>query len=328
MTKYIIEGNINFQEELYKLLDEESDNEDEMCQITGLPLKDKFVTLECNHHFNYDALYKEIYKQKYEFKTYDITHLSKKDLQKFRDSKLDYFIKCPYCRNLQFTVLPYYKDLNLKEIYGINSLDKPLPNLQTNNNNNNYKSSSEPYYGSLNYTFKLYGTIFKFGTCCQLNNLYTHGNSKCMHQYVSTIPNTELAYCKYHYRNGLKNYKMSEKKKIMEEKSNLKKEREEKINERKKLLEEKNAEREAKGLTPLKRLPIIQKKIENVVEQGQPIQSYVPEQEQLGCTAILKSGPNKGKECGCKKIATNGLCKRHVAKEEINNELKFDKNVL
>jgi hypothetical protein len=139
-----------------------------------------------------------------------------------------------------------------------------------------------------------------------------------MHQYVSTIPNTELAYCKYHYRNGLKNYKMSEKKKIMEEK----------INERKKLLEEKNAEREAKGLTPLKRLPIIKKKIENVVEQGQPIQSYVPEQEQLGCTAILKSGPNKGKECGCKKIATNGLCKRHVAKEEINNELKFDKNVL
>ena len=31
MSKYTIEGNINFQEELYKLLDEESDNEDELC---------------------------------------------------------------------------------------------------------------------------------------------------------------------------------------------------------------------------------------------------------------------------------------------------------
>ena len=120
MSKYTIEGNINFQEELYKLLDEESDNEDELCQITGLPLKDKFVTLECNHHFNYDAVYKEIYKQKYEFKTYDLNSLQKNDLQKFRDSKLDYFIKCPYCRNLQFTILPYYEELGLKEIYGIN----------------------------------------------------------------------------------------------------------------------------------------------------------------------------------------------------------------
>ena len=67
MSKYTIEGNINFQEELYKLLDEDSENEDELCQISGLPLKDKFITLECNHHFNYDALYREIYKQKYEF---------------------------------------------------------------------------------------------------------------------------------------------------------------------------------------------------------------------------------------------------------------------
>ena len=39
MSKYVIEGNINFNQELYKLLDEDSDNEDELCQITGLELK-------------------------------------------------------------------------------------------------------------------------------------------------------------------------------------------------------------------------------------------------------------------------------------------------
>jgi hypothetical protein len=321
MTKYTIEGNINFQEELYKLLDEESDNEDECCQITGLPLKDKYVTLECNHHFNYDAVYKEIYKQKYEFRTYEPHTLSKKDLQKFRYSKLDYFIKCPYCRNLQFTILPYYKELGLKEIYGINSLDKTLPNTVILYNNH----SSGPYYGDQNYTFNMYGVTFKYGNCCQLLN---NCGVKCTVKYVATIPNTPLSYCKHHYRGGLREYKKSEKNKIMAAKAAVYKEKQEKMNEQKKLLEEKNAEREAKGLPPLKRLPIIKKKIENVVEQGQTIQNYVPEQEQICCKAVLKSGSNKGKECGCKKIEANGLCKRHSPKDEINNELKVDKNVL
>jgi hypothetical protein len=325
MSKYTIEGNINFQEELYKLLDEESDNEDECCQITGLPLKDKYVNLECNHHFNYDALYKEIYKQKYEFRTYDVNSLQKKDLQKFRDSKLDYFIKCPYCRNLQFTVLPYYKELGLKEIYGINSLDKNLPNtiiMYNSGQTSNYNSG--PYYGDPNYTFNMYGTTFKFGECCQSINSF---GDKCIYKYVAPISNTHLLYCKYHYRTGLRNHKMSERKKLKELKAQVAKEREEKINERKKLLEEKNAEREAKGLPPLKRLPIIKKKVENVVEQGQTIQAYVPE-EDVGCKAILKSGPNKGKECGCKKIEANGLCKRHLPKEEIKDEFQAVKNVL
>ena len=60
MSKYTIEGNINFQDELYKLLDVDSDDEEELCQITGIKLTDKHVILECKHHFNYDALYKEI----------------------------------------------------------------------------------------------------------------------------------------------------------------------------------------------------------------------------------------------------------------------------
>jgi hypothetical protein len=323
MSKYTIEGNINFQEELYKLLDEESDNEDELCQITGLPLKDKFVTLECNHHFNYDALYKEIYKQKYEFRTYDVNALSKNDLQKFRDSKLDYFIKCPYCRNLQFTILPYYEELGLKEIYGINSLDKTLPNTIITHNSGETSNYHSGLYGDPNYTFNMYGVTFKYGNNCPVINKFGY---KCGNKYFANIPNTQLLYCKYHYGKGLRNHKMSERKKLNELKAQVAKEREEKMNERKKLLEEMNVEREAKGLPPLKRLPIIKKKVENVVEQGQTIQAYVPEQEQIGCKAILKTGPNKGKECGCKKIEANGLCKRHCPKNEINDELKVDTN--
>ena len=44
----------------------------------------------------------------------------------------------------------------------------------------------------------------------------------------------------------------------------------------------------------------------------------MPEQEQekkVGCKSILKTGVNKGKQCGCQKINENGFCKRHSVKE-------------
>jgi hypothetical protein len=346
MSTYIIEGNLNFQEELYKLLDEETDNEDELCQITGLQLDDKYVMLECKHHFNYDTLYREICKQKYEFKTYERNSLTNKDQQKVHDSKLDYFIKCPYCRNIQFTILPYYKELGLAELYGINSLDKNLLNTIIMNNSRKPCSS-----------FNIHGITFIHGKSCKKINEFGYN---CSSKYVATIPNTNLDYCNAHYKGGLKSYKMDEKKKIMDIKILAKKEKENKLNEKKKLLEEKNCERTEKGLPPLKRLIIIQKKIENIVEQQkETIQNYIPEEhlkrlliikkkienvveqqketiqnyipeEQLGCMELLKSGPNKGKRCGCKKIDTNSLCKRHSTntKEPAINELKFHKNVL
>ena len=309
MLKYTIEGNVNFQDELYKLLDIDSDDEDKLCQITGAPLTDKHVILECNHHFNYHALYKEIYNQKYNFKTYDISTLTQKNKQKFKDSKLDYYIKCPYCRNIQFTILPYYKEIGLKEIYGINSLDKTLPNSivicgSSYGNIESFSSSS-----SDNYTYKLYGQIFKKGNCCEKINSF---GDECPHKYVTLISETQLYYCKNHYKEAIKSVKMSEKKKIMDAKLADKKEREDKLNEKKKLLEEQNAERVKNGLLPLKRIKI---KVENIVEhQSHVIQNYISEEEIEGCNAILKTGTNKGKLCGCKKIENNGLCKRHIVK--------------
>jgi hypothetical protein len=314
MTKYILEGNINFQEELGKLLDEESDNEDECCQITGASLKDKYVTLECNHHFNYEALYKEIYRQKYEFNTYDLNSLSKTDKEKFINSNLDYFIRCPYCRNLQFTVLPYYKELEFPQLYGINSLDKTLPRTillkYPQINVKQYTNSYKYHYGHPKYEFTSFGVKFKYGQCCQVIN---EAGVKCSTTYVSEIPSTSLLYCRGHYRSALK---MFQKKKQMEVKA---KEKEDKINEKIKLLEEMNAERAALGRPPLKHLPIKKvKAVKNIVKQGQSIQDYNPEDEldikQIGCKEILKTGLNKGNPCGCKKILDNGLCKRHSPK--------------
>jgi hypothetical protein len=312
MLKYTIEENINFNDELYKLLDLDSDDEDNLCQITGGQLTDKHVILECNHHFNYDAIYKEIYNQKYKFKTYDIATLTQKNKLKFLDSGLDYYIKCPYCRNIQFTILPYYEELGLKQIYGINSLDKTLPNSIVISGSStpfdNYKNTNIN-----NYTYNLYGQIFKKGNCCEKINSF---GDECTHCYVTQIPETQLYYCKNHYRVAIKSLKMSKKKQIMDAKLLNKKEREDKLLEKKKLLEEQNTERVKNGLLPLKQ---IKPKVENIVEhQPHVIEQYISEEGLEGCNAILKTGTNKGKLCGCKKIETNGLCKRHSPK--INNK--------
>jgi hypothetical protein len=315
MSKYTIEGNINFYDELFKSLDDiDSDDDTTLCQITSLPLVDKSVTLECSHHFNYDALYREICRQKFYFKTYDVITLTKTEKQKFNDSALDYFIKCPYCRSIQFTILPYYEELALEKKYGINSLDKSLPNSLLIYND------CGPYYGSDNYIFNMYGQLFKKGQCC---------STLCQTKYVAAIPGTTTLYCKLHYRNAIKLHKVSlknlaladknkQKEDKLEEMKKIIDERKKIIDERKKIFDERNAERATKGLPPLKRLPIIKKKLENEIQESQPIGQYVPdvdEQVKTGCTTILKSGPNKGTQCCCKTVNENGICKRHVSKD-------------
>lgn len=325
MPIHKIEGGLNFYDELYKSLDEsEGEDETNICQITSLPLVNNAITLQCNHRFNYDALYKEIYTQKFHFKTYDYHNLlSKKERMKIKKSQCDYFIRCPYCRNIQFEVLPYYEELGLEKIYGINSIDivdKQLTNTNTNINNPSLHSNKLD-----NITFTYLGATFKKGQCCFIYKTYLD-NYQCTESFVTTLPETNTCYCKYHYTMFLKNDKKEKKKQALDEKNKLKEDlkhkKEEILNQRKKLFEEKNIERVAKGLPLLKRLPTIKKEVENkVLEQNNLIGHYVPEEEHnqtQSCKIILKSGPNKGKQCSCKTINENGLCKRHSPKNDEN----------
>lgn len=334
MQKYNIEGNINFYDELFKSLDADSDDEATLCQITSFPLEQNSVTLECNHKFNYEPLYKEICRQKFNFKTYDFNMLTKQDQIKVKNSNLDYFIKCPYCRNIQFTVLPYYQELKLEKRYGINSLDDSLPDKPKHKHFSNITC----HYGSDDYTFYSYGKLFKKGQCC-----FQKEHKLCTGLYVAPVENTNVSFCRFHYRIGIKKLKYEEKeKKIAEKEKKIAekfKEKQSMLEERQKLLDEKNAERLAKGLLPLKRLPVVKKKLQNVVQKVQHIGEYIPdkeedqedekiqekeedkEQENIGCKSILKSGPNKGLKCGCKKINEHGLCKRHSTNYLIKNDL-------
>ena len=89
--------------------------DDNLCLITKEKLTEP-VKLECNHTFNYKPLLNEIINQK-----------SKKNYTE--TTKLKYNqIKCPYCRNVQNKLLPYFN--NYPKYNGINY---PISLTYTNN---------------------------------------------------------------------------------------------------------------------------------------------------------------------------------------------------
>ena len=211
MAKYIIEGGINFYEELYKSLDESESNkngeskekEKELCLITGMPLIDRSVVLECNHKFNYSALYTEICKQKFIFRTYNIETLTKPEYQKFKDANKDYFIKCPYCRRIQFTLLPYYEDSEYELKYGINSLEKTQ---------NDINFVINPHSG-YNHQYTSYGYKFQHGSCCKVIDVKNGLNVFCSSKYSASILEMNKSFCVAHIRAEVKQYKMEKKEK-------------------------------------------------------------------------------------------------------------------
>ncbi len=71
---YTIDCNINFYDELMKP-DLEDNSDEKNCLITDKPLTDNYITLQCNHSFNYHAIYKEAINQKTKYNPNEITKL-------------------------------------------------------------------------------------------------------------------------------------------------------------------------------------------------------------------------------------------------------------
>ena len=97
----------NFNELLLNMLNNKTCelNNQSICLITNETLIDDHITLFCNHSFNYNAIFKEIKKQK-EYNSLE-THKLK-----------SYQIKCPYCRNIQNKLLPYNNKYS--KVFGVN----------------------------------------------------------------------------------------------------------------------------------------------------------------------------------------------------------------
>ena len=105
---FLIENNIDF---FNALNSEEELNDCSKCLITNTPLEDNFITLNCNHSFNYDPLFEEIRNQK---------KINGLETRKVSHSQT----KCPYCRTITNNILPYFSKYGHPLIYGVNSPER------------------------------------------------------------------------------------------------------------------------------------------------------------------------------------------------------------
>ena len=284
---YKIEGNLNFYDELYKSLDSDTeDNTSNVCLISGTTLTDKYVTLECNHSFNYAALYTEICKQKFDFQTYTNESLSKNDLQFIKNNQINYYIKCPYCRHIQYTLLPYYDDLPFIKKYGVNTDDVDFKVYKPVYNHVNLYNSNSQY--------KLYGYTFKKNVCCHLTNI-NNKNIPCYNTFSTEIlapDGTIKTFCSNHVKENVKKFKLEIQETIKLEKETKKKEKLEQKEKKEKKVKEPSTN-------------IVTSNVCEISEFTSDINNT-----SNNCLAILKTGPRKGQHCG-NSIFKDNVCKRH-----------------
>lgn len=303
MIKYNIEEGIDFYAELYKSLDIDDDeiaeDDNNRCLITNEVLTDKYVTMQCGHKFNYKPLYYDL-----------VNHKGKFNVMEKPDGKLGlHEIRCPYCRNKQNTLLPYYEEFGVKKINGINDYKEPMNYTTSLGKNCEYKFPNENYdptkpesdTNSKYNPFIVCG--FLFSSSIQQYNPHnpsepiTYGDTKC--------------YCLLHKKMMIKQYKTIQKYKEKEEKKQAIKMEKEKAKEKAKeakILAKKTAKESAKMLQKQKKN---EEKVSNQNIVLAPSIISVEQSNTTGCVAILKSGPNKGKHCGCK-MKWENMCAKHM----------------
>jgi hypothetical protein len=290
--KYKIEGNIDFFSELYKSLDQDDKNENEdeennTCLISNQTLTDRFVKLNCGHLFNYLPLLNDIKNHKEKFNNLEGSHTKLKQDE----------IRCPYCRNKQTELLPYYEDLYPDKIHGVNCI---IPFL----NYPNYSSYKHPnsFYGNCCFKIDVNNNYY-----CVCTNVYNFEDGKTYCYLHSKLMTTKL----------LKDANL--KKKDLAKKAKLK--------EKEDIKQAKLKEKEEIKLAKLKEKEEKKKNKNTVIfinllddEQNEIIQNEIIQNEIIfqqidldGCIEILKSGSNKGKKC-CKSLYNNNLCKKHFDK--------------
>jgi hypothetical protein len=325
MKKYNIEGDIDFFSELYKSLDNEENNskteeDDNLCLITNQPLIDKFVKMECGHKFNYIPLFNDLVNHKKKFNNMESTNTHLKINE----------IRCPYCRKKSTGLLPYYEELGLAKITGVNYIDANYsiyndidslypkcygpceflePNVYFNPNSQNI---IEFYKPNLNVESCKFIKCKHMGT--QINSHYNN---------LDIGIDDEKYYCWNHKKIIINKYKKDksdkakeEAKKIKEKEKQLKKEAKEKEKEEKqKIKEELKKTIKSAKINKSTKMPNKNQENDNVVIGMTDI---ITDNAVVLCVEIIKSGPKKGMQC-CLKIHENNLCKRHYNLNNKNN---------
>jgi hypothetical protein len=290
MTKYIIEGNIDFYSELYKSLDNNDNNEDtNLCLITDQPLVEYFVQLQCGHKFNYAPLFLDIKNHKQKFNGLEGSS------SKLHGDE----IRCPYCRNKQKGVLPYYEELGIPKVHGVNYINDHLLNSSSTGKYQycEFLTENENYDPSGNNPVE---TGIPNKENCKFIKCLHLGTQINPHNGISELPNygDHKFYCWHHKKVVVRKYK----KEILDAaKQEIKKA---KMKEKEETLAAKQKEKaEAK---------INKQKEKNIIKNVLSInaENVIIGYSEGCCNQILKTGVNKGQPCGVK-IFENNMCKRH-----------------
>jgi len=287
--KYNIENNIDFYQELYSSMSEDTNMDNDvnvdLCLITNLPLKDRFVELKCGHKFNYGPLYKDI-----------LTHKKKFNNMELIKTKLKYNeIRCPYCRNVQDELLPYYDDLSYPKEHGVNFFDVNKNNTYCECINSNNQCQYETTYVDSETNTQVQ-KCFQYGYVHYLlKNKYNNTNKYCYTHKLVVLKET-----KEKIKNEKQKEKLEIKQKKLEEKNKLKEE-----------LKEKKLQEKLKNNPKFAKNNDIHIDDENIVIVSNISHDNINNET---CIQILKTGKNMGSQCGSKSY-NNCLCKRHYNME-------------
>lgn len=117
-AEYIVEDNLNFFDILKSDLNIEFEN---VCQISGEVLLEDAVRLSCQHIFNYEPLFNDIYEHKKRSNVNEINHVNIRS------------IRCPYCRQIQNNLLLPSNPLK-PDVFGVNYYSEDLDYSVINKN--------------------------------------------------------------------------------------------------------------------------------------------------------------------------------------------------
>uniref|UniRef100_A0A6C0E6V9 Uncharacterized protein n=1 Tax=viral metagenome TaxID=1070528 RepID=A0A6C0E6V9_9ZZZZ len=292
MTKnYIIEGGIDFYAELYSSLDNKNienqidETDKNVCLITDDPLEAKSVTLTCNHKFNYVPLYKDLVNHKRKFNTMESTGALKHGE-----------IRCPYCRHKQQFILPYYAELGLPKVSGVNEVYKYEP------------PTPYPYYNNIK-KCDFVETFPFLQDVSAADNLVTLSCKKYGYKFAGFEDgdeHSEKYYCCEHKRFITKQHKQDVRDKLKAAKEAEKKlKKEEAIKAKEEAMEQKKLLKAESKSNDKSKSNV--KVSENVYSDENTIVC-------VGCQQYLVSGPRKGLQCNLN-VFQDDRCKRHYDKK-------------
>lgn len=202
-------------------------------------------------------------------------------------------IRCPYCRTIHPSLLPHIE--GYQKVHGVNYYDEKFEITSTYNN-----CISD----------------YTKGVCCYVSAPVDNITPKCTSHYVKVLQLDGKTYCGVHYRSRTREiYNANKLKEKMEKKQAVMLERQKIKDEKNKLkLDEKLKKQAEKMNAKLNKM-----KNENVIISSSQQPASGPYQTK--CVQILKSGPNKGKQCGCK-IISHSLCGKHNKTKDVQEETK------